>query len=171
MIKIIGMTMVLASSTLIGYILSLKYSLRWRTLRSLISSLNILMTEITYGKITLSEAFMKVSKISNLSVKQLFISTSEILNSNKGYTAGEAWEIAIKKMKDINLNEEDIEILKSFGNGLGNSDIYNQENNYKLTVELLKKQLIDAEESSKKNEKMYKNLGLLVGIAIIIIFI
>ncbi|WKV08985.1 stage III sporulation protein SpoIIIAB [Thermoanaerobacterium sp. CMT5567-10] len=171
MIKIIGMIMVLISSALIGYLKSLKYTLRRRTIRAILSSLNILITEITYNQITLSEAFAKLSETSESGIGKLFLIASQILNSNEGYTASEAWEIALDKVGDLNLNRDDIRILKSFGKGLGNSDIYNQEKNFKFTSELLKKQLSDAEELSKKNEKLYKNLGVLVGIAVIIIFL
>ncbi|WHE08028.1 stage III sporulation protein SpoIIIAB [Thermoanaerobacterium thermosaccharolyticum] len=171
MIKIIGMIMVLISSALIGYLKSLKYTLRRRTIRAILSSLNILITEITYNQITLSEAFAKLSETSESGIGKLFLIASQILNSNEGYTASEAWEIALDKVGDLNLNQDDIRILKSFGKGLGNSDIYNQEKNFKFTSELLKKQLSDAEELSKKNEKLYKNLGVLVGIAVIIIFL
>ncbi|WP_434644134.1 stage III sporulation protein SpoIIIAB [Thermoanaerobacterium thermosaccharolyticum] len=171
MIKVVGMIMVLISSTLIGYLKSLKYTLRRRTIRAILSSLNILITEITYNQITLSEAFTKLSETSESGIGKLFLIASQILNSNEGYTASEAWEIALDKVGDLNLNQDDIRILKSFGKGLGNSDIYNQEKNFKFTSELLKKQLSDAEELSKKNEKLYKNLGVLIGIAVIIIFL
>lgn len=67
--------------------------------------------------------------------------------------------------------KEDIEILKSFGYGLGNSDVYNQEKNFDLAIELLKRQLSNAEEESKKNEKLYKNIGVLAGLAINILFL
>nr|WP_244262817.1 hypothetical protein [Thermoanaerobacter siderophilus] len=38
-------------------------------------------------------------------------------------------------------------------------------------MELLKRQLSNAEEESKKNEKLYKNIGVLAGLAIIILFL
>ncbi len=94
-----------------------------------------------------------------------------ILSQNEGYTAGEAWEIALKEWDNGYLKKEDIEILKSFGYGLGNSDVYNQEKNFDLAIELLKRQLSNAEEESKKNEKLYKNIGVLAGLAINILFL
>ncbi len=171
MLKIVGMVLVLISSAMIGYMKALKYTLRRQTLRSFLSSLNLLITEITYSQITLSEAFAKLSETSESGVGRFFLLVSQILNSNEGYTAGEAWEIALDKVENINLSQDDIKILKSFGKGLGNSDIYNQEKNFKLASELLKKQLTDAEESSRKNERLYKSLGILIGIAVVIIFL
>ncbi|WP_284679190.1 stage III sporulation protein SpoIIIAB [Aceticella autotrophica] len=171
MIKIIGMIMILISSTLIGYIISLRYSLRRWTLKCLISSLNMLKTEISYSKTPLSEAFEKISEVSDSSIRFLFSNTAKILNLNEGYTAGEALEISLSKWKDNNFNKDDIEIIKSLGYGLGNSDGYNQENNLELALELLKKQLADAEELGKKNERLYRNLGFLIGVVIVILFI
>ena len=67
------------------------------------------------------------------------------------------------------MNSEDEEILISFGKLLGSSDTEGQIKNIRLTLNQLKMQEEKAEELRKKNESMYRNLGVLGGLAIIII--
>lgn len=163
--------MIMVSSTIIGYMLSLKYKMRRWILKSLISSLNLFKIEIMYAKTPLNEVLYKIANSSDISVNILFRETAKILNNNSGYTAGEAWEISLNNWKSDYLKKEDREILTSFGYGLGNSDVYNQEKNFELAIELLKKQLENAEEEGRKSEKLYRNIGFLTGLAIIILFI
>ncbi|AIS52369.1 stage III sporulation protein AB [Thermoanaerobacter kivui] len=140
-------------------------------LKSLISSLNLFKIEVTYSKSPLNEILTAISQSADKTIKFIFSKTAEMLSQNEGYTAGEAWEIALNEWNSDYLKKEDKEILKSFGYGLGNSDVYNQEKNFDLAIELLKRQLSNAEEESKKNEKLYKNIGVLTGLAIIILFL
>ena len=67
--------------------------------------------------------------------------------------------------------KEDGEILKDFGKNLGSTDKENQLKNFKLIYLQLEKQQKDAENLKNKNAKMYKSLGALVGITIVILLI
>ena len=69
------------------------------------------------------------------------------------------------------LNQEDINIIKGLGKQLGKTDVEGQVSEIALTNEFLDIQIKDAEEQCKKNEKMYKTLGTIIGIAIVIILI
>lgn len=169
--KLLGMVLVFLSTSSLGYLFALKYKMRRLMLKSMISSLNLFKIEITYSKAPLEEILMAISNSSDKNIKFVFYRTGVILSQNEGYTAGEAWEIALNEWHNNYLKKEDVEILRSFGYGLGNSDVYNQEKNFDLTIEFLKRQLSNADEESKKNEKLYKNIGILAGLAIIILFL
>ena len=83
-----------------------------------------------------------------------------------------SWKEAIDKNKYIlNLNEEDIDTIKKLGNMLGKTDVQGQLSEINLNMNFLDTQIAYAEESRKKNEKMYKTLGTIFGLAIIIILI
>ncbi|HHW56697.1 MAG TPA: stage III sporulation protein AB [Clostridia bacterium] len=169
--KLLGMLLVFFSTTSLGYMAAFKYKMRFRILKNLISALNLCKIEVTYSKDPMAEIFITISSSLDKSIKPLFIKAAEILLENKGYSGGEAWEAALKEWDSGYLKKEDIEILRSFGYGLGKSDVYSQEKNFDLAVELLKRQLSSAEEENKKNEKLYKNIGVLTGLAIIILFL
>ena len=82
--------------------------------------------------------------------------------------AGQAWIKALEKTS-TNLNKEDIEILKGLGNLLGKVDIYGQINEIGIVNNFLDMQIEKAEEENKKSTKMYKTLGITIGLIIVII--
>ena len=53
----------------------------------------------------------------------------------------------------------------------GKTDLQGQLNEINLHISFLDKQIVLAEEECKKNEKMYRTLGTIFGLAIIIILI
>lgn len=83
---------------------------------------------------------------------------------------GEAWEKAIKN-SNTNMNEEDIAILLNLEKMLGKTEIEGQISEIKLTKRFIEEQINKAEEEKRKNEKLYKSLGITIGLAIVIIFI
>ena len=82
----------------------------------------------------------------------------------------EAWNDAIEECK-LNLNSEDISIIKNFGKLLGKTDVEGQISEIKLTSSFIDTQIEKAEKEKEKNEKLYKTLGTVVGLAIVIILI
>ena len=84
--------------------------------------------------------------------------------------AGDAWEKSIDS-SNIMLLQDDKEALKSLGKLLGKTDIEGQISQIRLVNNFLDIQIEEATESKNKNEKMYKKLGLIVGIATVIVLI
>lgn len=74
-------------------------------------------------------------------------------------------------LEDFSLEEEDVELFLSLGRLLGNSDRADQEKNFKLILNHIKILKEEAKLERDKNEKMYKNLGILAGVAIVIILL
>ena len=62
-------------------------------------------------------------------------------------------------------------LLKNLGKILGETDVEGQINQIELTETLLKNQIKEALEEKVKNSKMYRTLGVTVGLAISIILI
>lgn len=87
-----------------------------------------------------------------------------------GITADTAWEKAVENTySKLGLNKEDKGILITFGKMLGSSDLEGQINNINLVSSQLKLQEMKAEQMRQKNEKMYKSLGVLSGLAIVVV--
>ncbi|MHB8063079.1 MAG: stage III sporulation protein SpoIIIAB, partial [Ruminiclostridium sp.] len=125
--------------------------------------------EISYLSNLLSEAFTRIYEGTNSDTAILFREAAKNLGAN-GVTADAAWEKAIEEnYAKVSLNKEDKTILLTFGKMLGNSDLEGQLNNIRLMSSQLKLQELKAEEMRRKNEKMYRSLGVLSGLAITII--
>ena len=65
---------------------------------------------------------------------------------------------------------EDKNIIKSLRKMLGKTDLEGQVSEIKLVQNFLNTQIENAEKEKQKNEKLYKTLGGVIGLAIVIIF-
>ena len=75
------------------------------------------------------------------------------------------------KKCDLNLKKEDKEALKEFGILLGKTNKEGQINQIKFVSELLERQIEKAEIEKAKNETMYKKLGMIFGLGLVIVLI
>lgn len=85
-------------------------------------------------------------------------------------SAGEAWKYGIQNSK-TNLKEEDLKVLENLEKLLGKTNIDGQLSEIELIEQFIIEQTKLAEEEQKKNEKMYKSLGIIAGLAIVIMMI
>lgn len=86
----------------------------------------------------------------------------------KVLAAGEAWNLALN-MEELNINDEDRLVLSNLSKLLGKTDVTGQLNQIELTTDFLESQIKKAEQQRDKSEKMYRTLGMLIGMAIVII--
>ncbi len=171
-VKILGSILIIFSTSIIGYILAHRYTERIQQLKNIYLSFQILETEIIYLSNSLPIAMQRVGNKSNPIVKNIFTDTHQMLSKKAGYSMEEAWNKSIhNNFSNTSLIKEDCEILIDFGKNLGSTDKENQVKNFKFIYLQLEKQQKDAETLKIKNEKMYKSLGALVGIAIVILLI
>ncbi len=171
-LKIIGSLIIIASSSLIGCLYGDKYSKRLRNLIYMRNCLQLLETEIMFTATHLPEAFENVYKKGNKNVSYFFKDIKEYLLSNKSNCIYDSFQFACSKSKNnLCLEDEDIEILLSLGKVLGKSDRIDQQKHFKAILTQLDRSRIEAEEKKKKNEKMYKSLGILSGFALVILLI
>ena len=84
--------------------------------------------------------------------------------------AGKAWEEALEE-SNTNMTKEDIEVLKNLSNLLGKVDIEGQVNEVELVENFLDTQIELAQEEKQRYVKMYKTLGITIGLAVVIILI
>lgn len=172
LLKLIGSALVLTASSFLGYLFSRECARRPQELRALQGLLQMLENEISFLSNILTEAFDRIYRSSNCGSAQFFRDTVINLNTNRGLNAAQAWEKAVdNNIQKTSMDREDREILISFGKMLGNSDVEGQIKNIRLTINQLKLQEQKAEESRRKNEAMYRSLGILGGMAIIIILL
>lgn len=171
-LKILGSMMVIFSSSLIGFLIGHSYIERFENLIYMENCIKILETEIIYAANPLPLALEMVYRKGNKKVSFVFKKIEDILsesnNNNVIYSFEKTSDILIEKLK---FSLEDVEVFMSLGRTLGVSDRNDQEKNIKLVMAQLKAQQDDAKQKKEKNEKLYKNLGLLTGIAIVIILI
>ncbi len=170
MVKLIGACLTVIACGSLGYTWARIYERRPQQLAALEIALQILETEIIYGATPLPEALSHVAAKCDWPMAGLFRYTAEELGKMKGITAGEAWERAIDRFSpDSALNNQDLLILRRFGVSLGASDREDQAKHLQLAKTQLKQASIQAESLSRKNSSVYKHLGFLGGLMLVLI--
>lgn len=166
-IKLLVLSLVFASCLYIGILVSKKYSGRVKELKDMKNALNMLETKIKYTYEALPEIFEEISKQITGEIGQIFRNSAKKMQVK---SAGDAWNESID-LANTNMNIEDKAILKTLGKLLGKTDAEGQISEIKLVSNFLDTQMKAAEQERNKNEKMYKTLGGIVGLAIVIILI
>lgn len=166
-IKYTCIILVLFITFLIGYLISKKYSNRVEELKELQIALDILENKIKFTYEPLMEIFSEMKKLLKGNIANFF---EEISINLKEKNVEIAFEKAISTIK-TNLSEEDLEVIKSLSKILGKTEKEGQVSQIELTQTFIKTQIKKAEIEEEKNSKLYKTLGVTMGLAFAIILI
>lgn len=166
-VKILILILVFGSSFSIGKLIAGKYINRVKELKEMKSALNIFETKIKFTYESVPEIFEQIGNQMEGNIGSIFKESSKKM---KDVSAGEAWIQSIEKTES-NLSKEDKEILKKLGKLLGRTDADGQISEIELVSNFLDTQIDIAENERSKNEKMYKTLGGIIGLTLVIIFI
>ena len=166
-VKMFILILIFLSSLKAGKIISKKYFNRVSELKEMKNALNMFLTKIRFTYESVPESFREIGNSIDGNVGKIFRTSSELM---KEKNAGDAWEETIEKI-ETNMKEEDKSIIKNLGRMLGKTDLEGQVSEIKLVQEFLNTQIEVAEKERQKNEKLYKTLGGVVGLAIVIILV
>lgn len=150
----------------LGRNLSNQYQTRVNNLKEMRGSLNMLQTKIKYTYMPLPDIFEEIANSCSLAVASIFSKAKEKMQR---VTAGQAWEEAVEEAKDTEFKQEDKNTIKSLAKLLGKTDIDGQISEIKLVQVFLETQIQKAEEECQKNQKLYKTLGVVGGLGMVII--
>lgn len=161
---LLGISIVFCSCR-IGILVSKKYIYRLDELEEIKNDFQIIENKIKYTYDPLENIFLEISELSNSNISQLF---SQVAKKIKQEGTEKAWKDSIKKL-DSSLTKEDKETLEEFGRLLGKINKEGQINQIKYVSNLLEIQIEKAQKEREKNETIYKKLGLILGIGLVII--
>lgn len=166
-IKLFILFLIFMGSLQAGKIIAKKYSNRVVELKDMKNGLNMFLTKIKFTYESVPESFSEIGNNINGSVGKIFRTAS---NNMKEKQAGEAWEETVEKIETSFTNEDKV-IIKNLGRMLGKTDLEGQVSEIKLVQDFLNTQIENAEIEKQKNEKLFKTLGGVVGLAIVIILV
>lgn len=171
MIKLIGAVFIIIATTWTGFEASSHLSERPRQLRMLKSALQSLEAEIMFGHTPLHEASKRLSTQMAKPLSWFFESFADkLVRSNT--TVKLAWEESLKETwKMTAFKQGEYEIMKQFGETLGQHDRISQQKQIMLALSHLEREEQDAYDRQAKYEKMVKSLGFLSGLLLIILLL
>lgn len=168
--KIIIYLAIIALTSYIGVLKSKKLKDREYILREMITFLNLIENEIKYMMSMLPNAY-EVSRqklvtelkpaIGNIVVDMLSIENYYLIDQS-----------IVENISNINgLTEYDKNVFISTLKNLGRSDLESQINIIENSINILENQVKEANEVKLVNSKMYRTMGVITGLMIVIILI
>jgi|SRR5690625_362283 len=169
--KVTGAILFVLATSLVGFDMSNRLTERTKQLRMFIYSLQLIEAEMTYSYHSLQQVFVNVSEKTNGIIstfyKELAIKLKFPINQFI-----QLWENELMLLQKFSmLQKEEIDILKQFGQNIGNHTIEQQRKQIKLTNFYLQKQLDGATEIKQKYDKTVKSLGVLIGLFIVLLLL
>ena len=168
-LRYVVLLIIVGGSTSVGFLISKRYSDRVKELTSFANLINILQNKIKFTHKPLSEALEEISEIKeNSKITQIFLKASKKIQNQK---TEDAWREALQEESFfLNFTNEDINIILNLGNVVGKTNIEGQMSELNQFSCLIKNQIKKAYEEQKKNDKMCKSLGTIIGLAIAVVF-
>ena len=164
MLKLVLACMLFSICSYVGFEYGEIFNKRMIQLREVLKGLIILQNDILYGSTPLPEAFDNFSYKVEEPINSFINGMKEKLISGSVESVYEGVVEEYEKLKKkFSLNDSDIKILGDFFKSLGESGVFGQERIFSLAVEGIRMNLKEAEESAKKNVKLYRYLGVCIG--------
>ncbi|MGL4741953.1 MAG: stage III sporulation protein SpoIIIAB [Sarcina sp.] len=172
MFKILILVAITFVCALIGYTYGETFKKRYVELLELMRGLVDMENEILYSYKAIPEVLANVSNKLQDELGTIFYEVSELLIRGEFGSINSAFQYVIEKNRDIiALKEDDLNILLDLSKSLGDTDIIGQEQIFSLAKEKLNRTINIAEAEYRVNYRMYRRLGIGVGIMLAIFLI
>ncbi|TSB45398.1 stage III sporulation protein SpoIIIAB [Alkalicoccobacillus porphyridii] len=169
--KWFGAILIILTCTWLGFDAARRVSDRPKQLRQLKTGILALEAEMLYGLTPLQEASAHLSTQLAYPINVLFERFSSKLAA-RGDSAHIAWEESLDETWEMtSLSKGEREVLRQFGQTLGQHDRDQQEKQIKLTMVHLDREEAEAKENQLRYETMLKSLGFLGGLLIVILML
>lgn len=168
--KLIGAILIFFSCSWMGIMGGRRLAHRCQQINDLRRDLTFLEMDINYAITSLPEAFEKLAMESNWPLTILWERSHHYLSRGEGYLAQEAWQQAVQDFREKGaLKQRELAVLHDFGSGLGLTDRQEQLKKFRLVQEQLAIAQKEAEDVKKKNQGMWRTMGVLGGLALVIL--
>lgn len=172
MLQWIGCGLLVVAGGGLGFYYSSQWTSRLSALKGLYQAMNLLKGEISYGSLTLPDAFLRMGKRLRPPVSFFFTSLGRRLKGRPGEPFSVIFEAAMKKeLAGSGLSKGDLEQLRELGNQLGYLDSQTQLRTLDLYTHSLEDTIRVLREELPGRTRVYKSLGILGGLCLAILFL
>ncbi len=170
--QLLGIGLIMSSCTLAGFAYDGYEGKRVKQLEQLLVGFEILRAEIDYQLTPLGEALEKASEMTDNGVDDLFGNFAYKLAQNDDIDTKRMWFSAIdESRRQLSLKEEDYKVLETFGAAIGMLDKEMQKKKIDWVLSRLSNKKDTAQSMYERKSKLYRGLGVLVGLSISIVLI
>ncbi len=172
MLKLLSGAIIFFGFGYFGILFSQKFKTRVRQLTDFQRAMTELEYSIEFMSMTIGDSLVMIAKNSETELKNIFLYVSDRLKSSPGSEMQKIWKRALSKYSEgLALKKDDLEIIIDFSKNLGTGNREKEKNNIKVTSMRLKIAEDEARAELEQNSKMYRGLGFLSGIFVVIILL
>lgn len=171
-VKFIGIAMIAMACGLFGFSISFDYVSRIRKIEKIKKMLVLLKGEIKYKNSEVIETISTVEEMTDGLSKEFLSEVIRTFNDEK-CSINYAWKKSVNKILEDNknLHEEDMRCLLELGTSIGITERETQISNIMNTIEILDLKINELNEGRGEKCKLYRTLGMMAGMFIMIVFI
>ncbi len=166
--KILGVALIIVSSSAIGIIKSINLSKRVYELELIIILIEKIKTYLRYNQLHTSEMIYELSQCSSFDRLDFINYCSKKLKKDSNFPL--IWEESILNSK-LSISTKDRNILIGLKDIIGARDIDGQLSGIDLTLGIIQENLNDAKQVKSVKGRMYRNLGILLGLGLSILIL
>ena len=167
--QLLGAVLILVATSWAGFEAARHLMERPKQLRQLKVALQSLEAEIMYGHTPLADAAKHIAKQLDKPLTWFFTTFANKLEKGD-VSVKQAWSDGLEEVwKSTAFKSSEIEILKQFGETLGQHDLATQQKHIILAMTHLEREELDARDKQARYEKMLKSLGILSGLLLVIL--
>lgn len=169
--KIIGCILILCSTSGMGHLYAGEIKRRQEDIRSCRRIALLLRGDIRYAQTPLPEAFENVAKRHEGRLSLFVQNLAEKLKERNGLSFAEIWGQAEESLNNTSLNKKDKELLHQLGESLGYLDKEMQINTIDSFLDQTEETIKELSNEMSSQMKLYKSIGIMTGIFVIILII
>jgi stage III sporulation protein AB len=172
LLRVCASALVLVGCGWLGMQYGTGFGRRVRQLQELQNSMMQFEYDIDYLGVPIEQTIEKLSKNSCGELKEVFLYMDRRLKNGPVFSMEKLWMRALERYEDnLMLTKSDVQIIRDFAGLLGAGSREKELNNIKVTSMRLKLAEDEARALEVKNSKMYRGLGLLLGVFIVVMLI
>lgn len=171
MLQWIGCGILAAAGAGLGFSYSRRWTRRLELLKGLHQMMNLLKGEISYGRLPLPEAFLRIGKRIAPPLSDFAASLGRKLKSRPGEPFSSVYREQLREMLGgSGLARADLEQLEDLGKQLGYLDRETQLRTLDLYTHSLEEVIRELREELPGRKKVYQSLGILGGLFLAVLF-
>lgn len=169
-LKLIAAAVVVLGCGYLGILLAARQKLRVSQIEAFIQFLRAVEFDVVYLRLPVTECLRRTVVGSSGVLRSILDETRLYLEQHKGAKLGEAWQAAMEKnRKGLYVGQDVQETLFAFAERFGSGDDEREKNNITYAVTKLQYLKNGFEEHLRSDMKLYRGLGFLGGILLVIL--
>lgn len=165
MLKLIGIGLMIAATTMVGLNMSASLSKRVSELEASLVLLEKMQTYLRYEQTPTDELIEKLATLELFG--SLRFLTECRRDMGKGTPFPQAWRAGVNRAKGaMHLSDKDLEAVRGISQIIGMSDAQGQISALDVTQDMLRDSLQEARQKKDTYGRLYRSLGVLSGVGI-----